>query len=253
MEKKAIHRENPLHQITRHLRDALADLRFDEPVAHTYQPLDYAWEAHAQYLSRFGEKRPREMLWLGMNPGPWGMTQTGIPFGHIPLVRDWMGIEAEIMPPAVIHPKRPIEGFACQREEVSGARLWGWAREKAPRAEDFFERIFLTSYCPLVFLEASGRNRTPDKLPAKEREALFAPCDEALRATIAYLQPRVLVAIGRFAEQRFKALDLEAALPILCIPHPSPASPLANAGWAEAVEKVLHEAAISCNFPSSCV
>ena len=35
----------------------------------------------------------KEAVFLGMNPGLWGMAQTGVPFGTVSLVRDWMGIE----------------------------------------------------------------------------------------------------------------------------------------------------------------
>ncbi|MFB6260581.1 MAG: single-stranded DNA-binding protein, partial [Thiohalorhabdaceae bacterium] len=69
----------------------------------------------------------------------------------------------------------------------------------------FFERFFVANYCPLVFMEASGRNRTPDKLPKAEREALFAVCDRALIATIDCLRPRWVLGIGRFAEARVRA------------------------------------------------
>lgn len=240
---------HPLVSIAQRLRDALSGLSFRAPTTHVYHPLVYAWEAHKEYLTRFGGTPPREMFWLGMNPGPWGMTQTGIPFGAIPFVRDWMQIHTTIHPPTDIHPKRPIEGFDCTRTEISGTRLWGWAKYKAPHAPDFFSRIFLNAYCPLAFLEESGKNRTPDKLHPDERAALFALCDQALRDTLDYLQPRTLVAIGAFAESRLKHVLGPAHPPILRILHPSPASPLANYGWAEQVEHILQQAEISLTFP----
>ena len=58
-----------------------------------------------------------------MNPGPWGMVQTGVPFGEVSLVREWLGIDATIRRPKVLHPDRPVEGFLCQRREVSGSRF----------------------------------------------------------------------------------------------------------------------------------
>jgi len=42
-----------------------------------------------------------------MNPGPWGMAQTGVPFGEINAVKDWLGINAEVDKPQKQHPKRP--------------------------------------------------------------------------------------------------------------------------------------------------
>lgn len=174
------------------LRDELEALRFAPPVAHVYNPLQYAWEAHAAYLSRYGQGH-KKIMFLGMNPGPFGMMQTGVPFGEVSAVRDWMGIEAPVQAPPHQHPKRPIDGFACTRSEVSGRRLWGWIGRRFGHADDFFAQAIVINYCPLVFLEASGKNRTPVQLPAAEQRALEAPCDRHLAAVIEALQPQWLI------------------------------------------------------------
>jgi single-strand selective monofunctional uracil DNA glycosylase len=218
-------------------------LRFGAPVAAVYDPLAYARAPHLMYLERYG-RAPREVVFLGMNPGPFGMAQTGVPFGEVGLVRDWLGIEAPVAKPKHEHPKRPIEGFGCKRSEVSGARLWGWARDRFGTPERFFERHFIANYCPLVFMEESGRNITPDKLPAKEREPLFAICDHALRATISALGARWLIGVGAFAEARARTALLGLDVRFGRIPHPSPASPAANRGWAQAAETSLRELGI---------
>jgi len=214
-------------------------LEFDEPVAYVYNPLEYAWTAHRRYLERFGGGRKQAIL-IGMNPGPWGMAQTGVPFGEIAAVRDWMGIEEKVARPELEHAKRPIEGFACRRSEVSGRRLWGWARDRFGTATEFFARFWVHNYCPLAFLEDSGRNRTPDKLPASERAELFAICDQGLRDIVELLEPSYVIGVGAFAEKRAKAvLGDDSGLTFGRIPHPSPASPAANRGWAEAADAAL--------------
>jgi single-strand selective monofunctional uracil DNA glycosylase len=216
----------------------VAGLTFSAPVTHRYNPLVYARGAHHRYLATYGAGT-REVLLLGMNPGPWGMAQTGVPFGEVALVRDWLGIEAPVARPAGEHPKRPVQGFACPRSEVSGRRLWGWARDRFGTAEAFFARFFVANYCPLVFMEASGRNRTPDKLPAAERAPLFAACDIALRDTVAALRPRWVLGVGKFAEDRARAaLDGYDGV-IGRVTHPSPANPRANRGWEPLVEAEL--------------
>jgi single-strand selective monofunctional uracil DNA glycosylase len=221
---------NPV-QITETLRQALAPLRFGAPVTHVYNPLEYAGTPLRQYLERYGST-PKEVVLVGMNPGPFGMVQTGVPFGEVALVRDWLGIEAPVGKPAREHPKRPVDGFACKRSEVSGARLWGWARETFGAPERFFRRFFVYNYCPLSFMEESGRNRTPDKLPRHEREPLFAACDAALRDMIGYLSPKYVLGVGAFAEGRVRvAVGDDDSIQIGHVLHPSPASPLANAGW----------------------
>lgn len=227
-----------LVEIARDLREGLRGLEFGPPVTHVYNPLEYAWAPASQYLERYGGG-PKEVVLVGMNPGPWGMAQNGVPFGEIDAVRGWLGIDAPIGRPEHEHPKRPVMGWSCHRHEVSGERLWGWARETFGSPERFFERFFIANYCPLSFMEESGRNRTPDKLPAAEREPLFAVCDRALRRTIEQLGPRVVVGVGRFAEERARqALDgLE--LEVGRILHPSPASPAANRGWSAAAGSQL--------------
>lgn len=226
-----------LIEITQQLRRDCDALRFAEPVAHVYNPLAYAWAAQQEYLQRFGDATGRCVL-LGMNPGPYGMVQTGVPFGEVAMVRDWMQIQAPIAQPAVVHPKRPIQGFDCRRSEVSGRRLWGWAAARYGSAEQFFARYFVVNYCPLVFMEAGGRNRTPDKLAKSEREALYAICDQALCATLECLQPSLAIGIGKFAEQKLLNLAADADYEIGCAPHPSPASPVANRGWPPLMDAV---------------
>jgi single-strand selective monofunctional uracil DNA glycosylase len=189
---------------------------------------------------------------LGMNPGPFGMMQTGVPFGEIAAVRDWMKIASPVRKPAREHPKRPIDGFDCRRSEVSGRRLWGWAARRFGSAEAFFSDWFVLNYCPLVFLEASGRNFTPDKLPAKLLTAVHAACDRHLADALAELRPDWAIGVGAFAEKRIRAVlegelvdsALARSTRVGQILHPSPASPAANRGWSEAAEWQLAALAV---------
>jgi single-strand selective monofunctional uracil DNA glycosylase len=179
------------------------------------------------------------VLLLGMNPGPFGMVQTGVPFGDVGMVRDWLGIDAPVAKPTPEHPKRPVLGFACARSEVSGTRLWGWARDRFGTPQAFFERFFVANYCPLAFMEESAKNLTPDKLPAAEQQALSSVCDEALRDIVRSLRPRLVIGVGGFAERRARAALAGENVRVGTILHPSPASPLANRGWAPAIERQL--------------
>ncbi|MFT7667755.1 MAG: single-strand selective monofunctional uracil DNA glycosylase [Planctomycetota bacterium] len=222
------------------LTRAVNKLEFAEPVTHVYNPLSYAKKPHSKYIERFA-RTGIEALFLGMNPGPFGMAQTGVPFGEVNMVRDWLGIEEPVGKPKVEHPKRPILGFDCTRSEVSGRRLWGWAQERFPSPEAFFERFFIWNYCPLVFLEESGRNHTPDKLPAAERDPLFEACDIALVRLVKELKPQRVIGVGKFALKRARTVLADCDCEFGTILHPSPASPMANRGWAPQAEKQLIE------------
>jgi len=225
---------------TRALRREVAPLRFGPPVTHVYNPLEYALRPHHVYLRRFANSTKR-VVFLGMNPGPFGMAQTGVPFGEVGFVRDWLEIEAPVGRPPDENPRRPIQGFACPRSEVSGARVWGTLVERFERPERFFAGHFISNYCPLVFMEQSGRNVTPDKLPPRERDPLFEACDRFVIKLARTLEPEWVIGIGAFAARRAEAILAGTGIRIGQILHPSPANPRANRGWAEEVFQQLDE------------
>ena len=242
-----------LKKISSTLAKECGALHFGPQVTAVYNPLEYAVRPHNQYLKLAGPP-PKKVIFLGMNPGPWGMAQTGVPFGEVTVVRDWLYIKAAVGKPAFEHPKRPIEGFACTKSEVSGRRLWGLFRRRFGTPVEFFREHFVANYCPLVFMESGGANITPDKLPAGDAAKLFEICDRALADTIKLLKPLWVIGIGAFAKKRIDKVqaqffsgenhggtDFASSFLTAQILHPSPASPKANAGWDEEVEKTLAE------------
>lgn len=238
-----------LLQITRDLADEVDHMTFGGKVCCVYNPLDYARAPHELFLRRYGHFAPDtgplppppkgRWIMLGMNPGPWGMTQTGVPYGEIAAVRHWMQIEAPVLQPAIVHPKRPITGFATTRSEVSGRRLWGWAKDRYHTPDVFFRKFWMHNTVPLVFMGETGVNITPDKLPVDERVPLFEAGDRALRAVVDLLEPAGVIGIGAFATKRAQIALKGYDVPIVRILHPSPASPKANRGWAEIAEQEL--------------
>ena len=227
-----------LAQAAKTLSHSVQGLRFAPPVTCVYNPLDYAWASHEAYIRKFAGA-PKRVVFLGMNPGPFGMAQTGVPFGEVAAVRDWMRVSAPIAAPKRTHPKRPVEGFACSRSEVSGRRLWGLFAERFGAAERFFTDHFVVNYCPLAFIEESGRNLTPDKFPATETARLYAACDEHLHEVVAALQPEWVIGVGDFAEKRARLALEGTEIRFGRILHPSPASPAANRDWAGAATRQL--------------
>jgi single-strand selective monofunctional uracil DNA glycosylase len=230
-------RARALRNAARKLSRDVAALRFAAPVSRVYDPLDYARRPHAAYLDAYGDSRKR-VVFLGMNPGPFGMAQTGVPFGDVDSVRRFLGIEAPVGRPASEHPKRLVQGFACARSEVSGARLWSAIEAHFGTASRFFAGHFIANYCPLLFIEASGRNRTPDKLPAREREPLYRACDRHLLRVVELLEPTWVVGIGAFAQARARDV-LGECMRVARVLHPSPANPAAQRDWAGKARREL--------------
>lgn len=224
-------------RISRSLSRKIDGLAFASPVAFVYNPLAYARAPHERYLAN--ARRGVDALYLGMNPGPFGMAQTGVPFGEVAAVRDFLGIEEPVRAPKSMHPKRRIEGFACPRSEVSGRRFWGLMAREFGSSKRFFAHGFVWNWCPLAFMAESGANITPDKLARAEREAIEAACDDALRAMVETLSPRVVVGVGGFASKCAARALGEDAPEIVTMLHPSPASPAANRGWDGEAKKVL--------------
>lgn len=226
-----------LAKAARRLSKDLAALSFSPPAAYVLDPLQYARKTHEAYLERYGAG-PKELVFVGMNPGPFGMAQTGVPFGEVSAVRDYLKIEGTIVSPPNAPPTRPIQGFACTRSEVSGRRLWGAVQERHPDPDTFFARAFVANYCPLLFLDAKCANVTPDKLLAEERRAVEALCDRHLREVGEILRPVRWLPVGVYAEKclvRVFGKDVVRTV----VPHPSPASPAANRGWSEAARAAL--------------
>jgi len=226
----------PLVGVAHALAHDLDSLHWQTP-SHVYNPLHYAWDGHRQFLQRFGQKRGRVLL-VGMNPGPWGMAQTGVPFGNITAVRQWFHIDTQLTRdlPAQ-HPKYPILGMACHRDEGSGKRLWGWAGQRVGSAEQFFDRFFVWNYCPLLFL-ANNRNLIPAGLKASEQQPLEALCAAAFADAVRLLEPDAIVALGRYAEKQVRSI-VDNRVPVIYLLHPSPANPTANRHWAEHAEAAL--------------
>jgi single-strand selective monofunctional uracil DNA glycosylase len=225
------------------LREDMRGLKFAPPVTHVYNPLDYAWAGHEAYVRAFAAG-PKRVIFFGMNPGPWGMVQTGVPFGEVNAVRDWMKLRAPIGKPDPEHPKRPVLGLNCPRCEISGQRLWGLFAKRFGDAPSFFAEHFVVNYCPLAFMEESGLNRTPDKLPKAEVEKLFAACDQHLKRVVEVLKPEWVIGVGGFAMKRAQEVLGPAGAKIGTIPHPSPANPAANRNWAGMATEALRKSGV---------
>lgn len=215
-------------EAARWLREASGRLEPGGPVAVTYHPLSYAWAPHQAYLQRYGAGRKRAFL-VGMNPGPWGMGQNGIPFGEREIAGKWLGLEGlPVERPPVEHPKRPVLGWDNPRSEESGKRLWGFLRDTYGTPERALRDLFIVNHCPLLMFGETGTNITPDKLLKADREEVGRVCDEGLLRMVDAARPETLIGVGKYAAACCTRVAAERGLEVTHILHPSPASPLAN-------------------------
>ncbi len=237
--------------------DAIPDLIGVGGVAHATNPLDYAWPLHEAWIRRWGGHGAKVLL-LGMNPGPWGMAQSGVPFGATGIVRDALGLpDVRLETPKGAHPKRPIEGLSLTRQEVSGQRLWSLLLDLWGGPAGAMAQVFLVNHCPLLLLNERGANITPDKVPSGVMEPVMDACDRHLVEVVDLLGIDVIVGVGAYALNRARRAFGQGpgghgvtpsgrSVALETCWHPSPASPLANrnggADWREQVTQVLRSA-----------
>ncbi|XP_030054190.1 single-strand selective monofunctional uracil DNA glycosylase [Microcaecilia unicolor] len=229
-------------QVELELNVRLKALSFQEPICYVYNPLEYAWDPHQYYVKRYCQ-RTKDVLFLGMNPGPFGMAQTGVPFGEVKHVKEWLQVQGQVLKPDPEHPKRPVLGLDCPQSEVSGARFWGFFKSLCGDPDTFFRSCFVHNICPLVFMTHSGKNLTPGELPAAQREQLLKFCDDALCRVVEVLGARTVIGVGRFAEQRARRALAAAGMEVSVkgVMHPSPRNPQANKGWDSIMHNQLQE------------
>lgn len=145
------------------LNEKLGTLSFTSPVQFVYNPVKYAFDMYAAFLRKYCNSE-KKILLLGMNPGPWGMVQTGIPFGEINMVKDWYKIEARINKPQRECPEREVMGLNCSRTEISGKRIYDFFKNISETPEVFFQDTYLYNFCPLALMQNGGKNITPSSL-----------------------------------------------------------------------------------------
>ncbi|XP_038049437.1 single-strand selective monofunctional uracil DNA glycosylase-like [Patiria miniata] len=219
----------------------VAGMKFGKPVEYVYNPLEYASEPHEDFIRKYCNST-KEVLFLGMNPGPFGMAQNGVPFGERDSVNDFLGIKGNVGKPPKEHPKRQIVGLSCDRKEVSGSRFWGLWKSLCKTPEAFFRHAFVYNHCSLVFMSETGKNITPPGMLVGARKQIVELCDTFICKMIQLLEVKVVVGIGKFAEERAKkalAAGGVEGVRVVTIMHPSPINPAANKGWDEAVIKQL--------------
>ncbi|XP_017795991.1 PREDICTED: single-strand selective monofunctional uracil DNA glycosylase [Habropoda laboriosa] len=230
-----------LLSLERNLAVELGKITFHLPVEYIYSPLEYAFNIHTMYVQKYCST-VKKILFLGMNPGPWGMSQTGVPFGEINMVRDWLKICGPVGKPAKEQPNRKVTGFQCTRSEISGKRLWGLFKELCGNPEKFFQHAYIHNYCPIALMNKKGCNITPAEIKGAEINLVHSACDKALAETIKILKAEIIIGIGGYAEKRAQLVVQKYKLPVkvLCLPHPSPRA-ANNTNWNEKATKKLSE------------
>jgi single-strand selective monofunctional uracil DNA glycosylase len=199
---------------------------------------------------------PRPLLVFGLNPGPYGMAQTGVPFTdlkrlefHLPrLWRELLAAREPVALPGLAPPS--LRPFLTRTFESSSVRVYKFLERAFGSAEQAFRRVAFVNPCPLLFIDrATGENRTPADLP-RAAPRLMREFDALRRTTVleavSELEARGAVLLGKDVA-RAAAPALRAALPadsVLEWEHPARAVPetwarglhesLAARGWIDA-------------------
>ncbi|KAH8374826.1 hypothetical protein KR200_006973 [Drosophila serrata] len=223
------------------LNETLDELDPPSGIQCMYNPIVYASQLHCDYLRRYlnGAKK---LVFIGMNPGPNGMAQTGIPFGNVRTVKVLMQLSGSVEKPPNEHPKRPVVGLDCRIEEPSGVRLWELFLRLAGNMETFAQQCFVHNFCPLAFFDEAGKNLTPGELKGTYKQQLRDRCLDTLEEQLHLLQPQVVVAVGEYvhtALKRSKFCKSDSVI-VLRLPHPSPRS-VNNNNWPEKAQAFLED------------
>ncbi|CAG5129987.1 unnamed protein product [Candidula unifasciata] len=232
--------------LEKELCEKLSRVSLPGKIQYVYNPLEYAFDSHLNFVRRFctGEKY---VLFVGMNPGPFGMSQNGVPFGECSIVKEWLQIEGEVLKPVLEHPKRRIVGLECSRSEVTGARFWQLIRTLCHTPEHFFRTSYVHNLCPFAFLTDTGKNVTPPQLASSILDQINVLCNATLIEVVRLLKSKYVICVGKYAlAQAQKALsgDEFSGITLECLMHPSPINPAANKGWADIAIKQLTEIGI---------
>ncbi|KAJ2944781.1 hypothetical protein O0L34_g1671 [Tuta absoluta] len=223
------------------LNISLDHLILPSTVKCVYNPTIYARRTFEMYIKKYCNTK-KSVMYFGMNPGPWGMSQTGVPFGEIGSVRDWLGIEGPVDKPPHEIPARPVKGFDCTRTEVSGKRFWGLFKDICRTPEKFFETSFIYNYMPVQWMKSNGCNLTPGDFKTSEMEELFNICDPVFIKVLELYEVRTVVAIGKFCETRAQKATQKylsgSSIEVLYLPHPSPRA-VNNNNWNQKAMDIL--------------
>lgn len=222
------------------LNEKLRKLSFNSPVQYVYNPVEYAYDMHAAFIKRYCQSE-KKILLLGMNPGPWGMVQTGIPFGEINMVKEWYQIEAKINKPAIECPQREVMGLDCHRSEISGKRLYEYFKKVSHTPDNFFKNTYLYNYCPLALLQRGGNNFTPSSLKGAIKKELEEYCNDSLLQVLELLKTEIIIALGVYTKKQADLIlkvNCIDHIQVICMPHPSPRAK-GNENWSEKAQHVL--------------
>ena len=207
-------------ELYKSLNIELDELKFFPPCFYVYNPLSYCFESFKIYFEYLNTEEEIN-LFFGINPGPFGMAQTGIPFGDKETVKNYLKIEPKIDIDKIPkqHPKKQILGLEVKRVEKSGRIFWGVIKEFYPEKYDFFKSNFVLNFCPLCFLDEQGRNITPKVLRKEDQIALYKILEIFMLKLFKLIKIKKLIAIG---DETFSYLNaLNTKLKIQTIIHPA--------------------------------
>ncbi|CAG9789212.1 unnamed protein product, partial [Diatraea saccharalis] len=175
------------------LNSSLELLELPKSIQCIYNPTIYARHTFEKYVCKYCNTK-KQIVYFGMNPGPWGMSQTGI----------------------------------------SGKRFWGLFKDLCDTPENFFNTSFVYNYLPQQWMKSNGCNITPADFKMMEMEPLFEICDPIFIRVLELYDVKTIVAIGKFCEVRahraLKKYLPDHSIQVVYLPHPSPRS-VNNNNW----------------------
>ena len=174
---------------------------------------------------------------FGLNPGKYGMAQTGIPFTDVTrAARVGIAIEPPGLAPASLRPF-----LKSYRVERSSASVYGLLDEAWGSPREGWRALWAVAPCGLLFLEKDGENVTPADARLARRDDVRELRLRVIRESIAAAKPRGVLLLGQDVAR--VAAEALAAEDVLVVDHPVARGPgrRGPAWWAQTVTEAVRK------------
>jgi len=194
-----------------------------------WNPALYALDIYQEYLTKFPPE-PGAILALGLNPGPYGMAQTGIPFTDCRTASGALGMEMTIpgkAPDDLISRLKKANGKWRGTYERSSLGMYRFLILAWGDIKTAYRNWFVGNPCPLLFLDPERWNVTPADPRLRRMKEVGELRQRAVIGFSEILNPRGIVCFGKDVAKAVGEVAIRQVGPdrVVFYEHPARAVP----------------------------